>query len=96
MNLEKSKDLVSRRKDSLRDGLPVELPLKDSQGLLVIKDRRRKPDQRKAEHDYINMKAISPNKRGDSMKRLVLISLIAVIDIAFILLVYTLIVTIQS
>ena len=43
--------LVIRQKGSRRWRLPAEFPLKDSQGLLVIQDRRRLPDRRKAEHD---------------------------------------------
>ena len=95
MNLERSKDLVAKRKDSLHDGLPVEFPLKDSLKLLVIKDRRRKPDLRKSEHDYLNLKAI-PSKKGRTYRNgLIAISLIAAIDIVFVLLVYAMIVVIQ-
>ena len=95
MNLEQSKDLVARRKGSLRGELPVEFPLTDDHGVFVIKDRRRKPDPRKTDRAMIRMKAIPQKKRG-SMNRLIFISLIAAIDIAFILLVYALIVEIQS
>jgi hypothetical protein len=39
--------LVVREKGSRRMGLPVEFPLWDSQGLLVLNDRRKLPDRRK-------------------------------------------------
>ena len=96
MDLERTKHLVARRKDSPPDGLPVEFPLEDSQKLLVIKDRRRKPDLRKAEDDIINTNAIPTKKTGASMRSLVSITLIVAVDIAFVLLVYTLIVAIQG
>ena len=39
--------LVVREKGSRRMGLPVEFPLRDSQGTLVFTDRRKLPDRRK-------------------------------------------------
>ena len=95
MNLERSKDLVAKRKDSLRDGLPVEFPLKDSLKLLVIKDRRRTSDLRKSEYYDLAMKAIPTKKGRTYIKGLNAISLIAAVDIVFVLLVYALIVVVQ-
>lgn len=45
-----SETLIVRQRGSRRLNLPVEFPLTDSQGLSVVKDRRRLPDRRKAEH----------------------------------------------
>jgi hypothetical protein len=50
--------LVIRQKGSRRWRLPVEFPLKDCQEVLVIQDRRRLPDRRKAEYELDDMKVI--------------------------------------
>jgi len=47
-----SKILIVRQRDSRRLFLPVEFPLKDSRGVVLIQDRRRLPDRRKVENDY--------------------------------------------
>jgi hypothetical protein len=85
MNIERSIYLAARKKDSRRDDLPVEYPLKDSQGLFVIKDRRREPDRQKAEYDYIDLNGILL-KRGEaamnSMNRLMLASPITIASVS--------------
>jgi hypothetical protein len=43
--------LVVRQKGDRRFNLPVEFPLRDSQGLFVIKDRRQLSDRRKVKDD---------------------------------------------
>jgi hypothetical protein len=50
--------LIVRQKGSRRFDLPVEFPLTDSQGIIVIQDRRRLPDRRKAEHGLDDLKVI--------------------------------------
>ena len=89
-------DLAARQKDSHRDGLPVEFPLKDSQGLFVIKDRRRVLGRQKAEQDYNDLKVILLKKRVATMKRLIFISLIVGINVIVIFIVYALIVAIKN
>ena len=51
-------NLIIRQRGSRRLDLPVEFPLMDSQGLFVIKDRRRLPDRRKAECGIDDLKVI--------------------------------------
>ena len=48
-----------RKRVSRRFNLPVEFPLKDSQGVCVIQDRRRLPDRRKIKYVLDDMKVIS-------------------------------------
>jgi hypothetical protein len=50
--------LIIRKKGSRRSDRPVEFPLKDSQGVFVIQDRRRLPDRRKAKYDLDDLKVI--------------------------------------
>jgi len=50
--------LIIRQKGGRRFDMPVEFPLEDSQGVLVIQDRRRLPDRRKAEYGLDDMKVI--------------------------------------
>jgi hypothetical protein len=50
--------LITRQSDSRRFDRAVEFPLTDSQGLFVVKDRRRLSDRRKAEHGINDLKAI--------------------------------------
>ena len=45
--------------------LPTEFPLTDSQGLLVIQDRREIPDRRKAEHGLNDLKVILSKMGSD-------------------------------
>ena len=47
--------LIVRQKGSRRFDLPIEFPLTDSQGLLVVKDRRRLSERRKAEHGIYDL-----------------------------------------
>lgn len=56
---------VARKKGSRRWKLPVEFPLTDSQGLLVIQDRRRLPDRRKAAHGIEDLKFTSSTMGHD-------------------------------
>jgi hypothetical protein len=51
--------LIIRQKGGRRFDMPVEFPLEDSQGVLVIQDRRRLPDRRKAKFELDDMKVIS-------------------------------------
>ena len=51
-------NLIIRQRGSRRLDLPVEFPLMDSQGLFVIKDRRRLTDRRKAECGIDDLKVI--------------------------------------
>jgi len=53
-----SQTLIIRQKGSRRFDLPVEFPLTDSQGLFVVKDRRRLSDRRKAKHGTDDLKVI--------------------------------------
>ena len=53
-----SQTLIIRQKGSRRFDLPVEFPLTDSQGLIVVKDRRRLSDRRKAKHGIDDLKVI--------------------------------------
>ena len=50
--------LIARLSGSRRFDQAVEFPLTDSQGLYVVKDRRRLSDRRKAEHGIKDLKAI--------------------------------------
>ena len=43
--------LLERQKDSRRVDFPVEFPLTDSQGVIVIQERRRLPDRRWEQYD---------------------------------------------
>lgn len=54
---------VARKKGSRRWKLPVEFPLTDSQELLVIQDRRRLPDRRKATHGIDDLTS-TPSQMG--------------------------------
>jgi len=53
-------NLIVRRKDGRRFDMPVVFPLKSSQGVIVIQDRRRLPDRRKAEYNLDNLNARHP------------------------------------
>ena len=53
-----SQTLIVRQRGSRRFDLPVEFPLMDSQGLFVVKDRRRLSDRRKAKHGIDDLKVI--------------------------------------
>ena len=55
---------VARQKGSRRWKLAAEFPLTDSQGLLVIQDRGRLPDRRKARHDIDGL-MYTPAKTDD-------------------------------
>ena len=50
--------LVMRQTGSRRMGLPVDFPLTDENGSLVVHDRRRLPDRRKPVRDNNNLKVI--------------------------------------
>jgi len=51
---------ITRQKGSRRYDLPVEFPLVDSNGVLVLKDRRQIPDRRQPIYDIDDLKAILP------------------------------------
>jgi len=51
-------NLIIRQRGGRRSCLPVDFPLKDSQGLSVVRDRRRLSDRRKAEHSISDLKVI--------------------------------------
>jgi len=49
---------IVRQKGSRRFDIPVEFPLEDSQGVVVIQDRRRLPDRRKEIYGIDDLKVI--------------------------------------
>jgi hypothetical protein len=51
---------ITRQKGSRRFDLPAEFPLVDSNGVLVLEDRRQTPDRRQPIHDINDLKAILP------------------------------------
>ena len=53
-----SQILIVRQRGSRRCDLPVELPLTDSRGVIIIQDRRRLPDRRKVKNDFDDLKGI--------------------------------------
>ena len=83
-------ELVARKAVDRRDDSPAVFPLTDSQGLLVDKDRRRHPDRRRIGYGTIHLKSALNTTTGISRKRLIAISLIVVINAAFLLLLYAL------
>jgi hypothetical protein len=50
--------IIARQKGNRRWDLPHEFPLVDSQGILVMCDRRRLADRRKGIHDLDDLVAI--------------------------------------
>ena len=48
--------LIVRQRGNRRYDMPAEFPLEDSQGVIVIQDRRRLPDRRKAKYDLDDLK----------------------------------------
>lgn len=55
-----SQTLVVRQRGNRRLDLPVEFPLTDSQGVILIRDRRRLPDRRKEKFNLDNLNAKRP------------------------------------
>ena len=51
---------ITRQKGSRRFDLPAEFPLVDSNGVLVLEDRRQIPDRRQPIHDINDLKTILP------------------------------------
>ena len=49
---------IVRQKGGRRFDIPVEFPLEDSQGVIVIQDRRRLPDRRKGIYGIDDLKVI--------------------------------------
>jgi len=49
---------IARKKGDRRFDMPVEFPLEDSQGVIVIQDRRRLPDRRKEIYGIDDLKVI--------------------------------------
>ena len=83
--------LIERQKGSRRFDMPVEFPLEDNQRVIVIQDRRRLPDRRKAEHGNDDQKIIL-----SKMNSLTIVSLIIAINTAFALMAYALMVAMQN
>ena len=89
-------ELVARQGNRRCNGLPVDFPLTDSQGLFVENDRRRLPSRRKSEYRPVNSKPMPSRKTRVSTNRLIFILLIVAMNAAFALLVYTLFVPINN
>jgi len=49
---------ITRQKGSRRFDLPAEFPLVDSNGVLVLEDRRQTSDRRQPLHDINDLKTI--------------------------------------
>ena len=49
---------IVRKKGDRRFDMPVEFPLEDSQGVIVIQDRRRLPDRRKEIYGIDDLKVL--------------------------------------
>ena len=49
---------ITRQKGSRRFDLPAEFPLVDSNGVLVLEDRRQTPDRRQLIQDINDLKTI--------------------------------------
>ena len=49
---------ITRQKVSRRFDLPAEFPLMDSNGVLVLEDRRQTPDRRQLVQDINDLKTI--------------------------------------
>ena len=56
---------IIRQKGSRRYDLPAEFPLVDSNGILVLQDRRQIPDRRRPIDDLNDLKAILPKYFDD-------------------------------
>ena len=57
--------LIIREKGDRRIGIPEEFPLRDSQGLHVIKDRRRLHDRRKEKYGFEDLRVILSKMSSD-------------------------------
>ena len=57
--------LVVRQQGNRRLGLPVAFPLTDSEGVLIVEDRRQIPDRRKSKHDINDLKIILSKMGSD-------------------------------
>ena len=55
-----SETLIVRKRNSRRSDLPVDFPLTDSRGVILIQDRRRLPDRRKVKNNFDDQKGILP------------------------------------
>ena len=49
---------ITRQKGSRRFDLPAEFPLMDSNGVLILEDRRQTPDRRQLIQDINDLKTI--------------------------------------
>jgi len=65
MESEFNVSFITRQKGSRRYDLPAEFPLVDSNGVLVLEDRRQIPDRRQPIHDLADLKAILPKYFGE-------------------------------
>ena len=63
---------IVRQKGSRRMIFPAEFPLEDDQGVVVVQDRRRLPDRRKAQHDTSDLKITPLKMAEDNMEDLIL------------------------
>jgi len=89
-------NLITRQEESRRDGLSVDFPVTDSQGLSIEQDRRRLPDRRRSEYGIADLKVMLSKTGGGTMNRLISLSLIVAINVVFVLIAYALIVAIQN
>jgi len=65
--------IIVRKKGSRRMIFPAEFPLVDNQGVVVLQDRRRIPDRRKASHVSSDLRT-TPLKMGeDNLEDLILL-----------------------
>jgi len=62
---------IVRQKGNRRMGFPVEFPLDDNQGVIVVQDRRRLPDRRKARHDSSDQGDIPLKMTDDNLEDLI-------------------------
>ena len=66
------RQIIVRQKGNRRMGFPVEFPLEDDQGVIVVQDRRRLPDRRKAKDDYTGDVDSTPSKKAeDNLEELI-------------------------
>ena len=57
--------MLVRQKGNRRLNMPVDFPIIDGHGCVVIRDRRRLPDQRKAKYGIDDLKVILSKMGGD-------------------------------
>ena len=68
------RQIIARQKGNRRMGFPVEFSLEDDQGVIVVQDRRRLPDRRKAKDDYTgDVDSTLSKKAEDNLEELILL-----------------------